>query len=1352
MDNQTVKRILKYYPAGLDVKHIKRIFDSLNKDISLSDLGYILDLETVTKLESENKDPIVVLPEYESMPKDPTEVKITWFKNTSTSVRFPSDKKRVGFKHEYYKINCGTVKDLLENGYRKGYQCLSGGFYRSLDPLHKYDYVLRVATNLVSHQLYCLEIDDYHEGITCIEDVVDQIDFVRENAFAVAESVTGKCKFDVDGIQKPGVKFRIFFLFEEPYYFTPPYAGSLLEKLIIATEIATGLKTDRSGSNPTNGFMGRQNAEVIYLNNFVNVEILYEYRDQLLEVLDREREERQSNINFDPDADLDMKYIENQGTGCLPCPFQFHENDSWETVGSRNNQNATVVSYKDHHIALFCHKCKNGARYTYEGKRIRKNQEVAPRKKSGRVVTQPDYDPGPSWRSWTPELIQLARSIGIPIDASYVNGEPEITMSPSTQWELCKGLDLPKRRLWYRKPEMCDECDHDDLFKCIDLQEKSTYKYCMNCHQETRIDTLLLQELRRKAPNSIHVRIEEGYLSDNQEFQELELWKPGHITHIASPVRVGKSTAIALKQKEFSTQGFIGIIANPRTALVEAQTPSLNQFCETPSGYGQFHGNAYKEDRFIGSIGALCTISSLGKALSAEGGDPDNTLLAIDEIDFCWDLLNTVTDEKSAISIKESIKTLIQKQGIVLLGQTENYLNLEALCHELEVNPETHLTVFSNEVSPLDIQSTIKTIESEESVKKLSVASVIRDSIEDLEKGRTVLVFASGRVDCKVIAQELKPHLPPNEEPLIYTKYTKYGDRQRKFLENGKLTDTRLLVASPAIDVGVSIQHEDAVTRIVVSQNPKFLSGVHSIFQKTARNRKKGSVYIYSPKFKNAIPVSVSDSEFFKRKYTDTIDVEAAESGQYIVLRQARQEALNELFVEQSSDYYRYHLEVAGYTVTSEPDTLEPLKVLDYLKGIYNEVHESEKAYLDMAKSIIKNRSALTSYDLHRKQLENKFTLIPEEPMAHEMARSALQSIGWDGEVESLGRFSNSDLEVATLYCDLRIDEKSAKKKIYSYLAIHYPFYVEAYMQKQLEWLKDESQTIDRVSNYTIVNQFTRELLISIGNRPIPESELDDRLYAAFNTKYEGRSFADLMKKGSLGSAIAKKSRFLSFGKSHVSNRDELRFIREFLLDYYSVKLCRFNGYYKTEPNEQFETIAKLAEVFRRNKETFNHIDHENQFDRGQNMINKESWASIYAKELDQARSAKANGASLNDMENLTGLPKWFIQEHSRSVRKNQVKKDRAKELRDQNKTATEISHILGVTQSTAKKYAEIPTRRNTGEVLMELITNGANTVKLIASKSDLKVETIRTNLRKLVSENLIEESREGRSKIYRLL
>ena len=1325
-----ITQLLEYYPGGLNVDQIRSTLSVAG--INVPNLEEIVSQVAVQKHDGDYKNPQMVLEKYKGHHPDPTKTKITWWKNTGIQIKQASDKEKFHhYGHFGLKIQCGTVRDMIENGYRKGFQCLSGGFFKCKDPKDPSKYVVRTASTFASQELYVLDIDEYHEGITCIQDAVDQNEFIRNNAFAVIESVTGKTEFEVDGEMKPGVKFRIFFLLPGSQAFYPPYRSSRIFEIISVTRLATGLNVDQAGSNPTNGFMGRMGAEVIYLNNFVDIPTIAGFKSQLLEEQNQITKERRENIDFDENADIDKRYIDQQDQGNLPCPFIEHEHDGWELVGT-SGKNSTTVYFNHDHISLYCHKCKHGINYDYDGKRIKykKNSKSNPE--------PPTYDQMPSWNSWTPELIQLSESIGIPINATFTeDGEPKISIDPKKNW---KGFDehkFPKRRLYYKEFSTCSHCNKAEMIKCIDLQEKATYKYCIGCKTDERVDTFLLQELRRSATNHVHVSIEDGYLSDNEEFQNLDLWKPGHITHIASPVRVGKSTAIALRQKELASEGFKGIIANPRTALVEAQAPSLNRFCEDSNAYGQFHGNAHIDNKFIGSVGALCTISSLDKVFD-EVHYSSKILLAIDEVDFSWDLLNTITNKSKSVSIKNRIKKLIEEQGIVLMGQTENYLNLEALCLELGIDPNTNLTVFSNEVQPLGIKATIKNVESDNSIKKAVVGLTIQDSIHDLKDGKTVLIFASGRVDCKVIAQELKPYLDEGEEPLVYTKYTKYGSRQRNFLKNGYLTDTRLLVASPAIDVGVSIQQEDAVTRIAVSQNPKFASGVHSIYQKTARNRRKGDIFIYNPAFQNAIPVSVSDSEFFKQKYAETISPEQADSDKFITLRHARFESLNEISAEQSIDYYKYNLEIAGYSIETETDKSFSVKDLEDLKVVYHEIYEDERQFVDMAKSIIINNEVLTSYELQRRMKENKLDQIPQEPMAHELAIDALKCVGWDGTPNTLDLITDDQRKIASEFCDISSDYKSTIKKIYGYLAVHYPTYIDTYMDKQIKDLEEKYQSIDRVINYRLTNMLTRTLLEKIGRNPISESDLQKVLSKVFNIRYNGRPLSDLAKKGDFGSTIAKKVRFLKLGTKSRFGDIEMQFIKEFLSDHYSVNLKRFNGTYKLHYDSEFETIAQLAEEFRQQKELFEEVDHKSIQKTGTDLIDPRDWNEIYSHKIDQANKMKADGIPMTQIEKQIGLPKWFLREYCQKTVKGESVKKQAIELRYKGKSASEISRTLKISDNMARKYVANITIK---DIILHLIKGGNNTINLMISNSSLKKTTLRKHLKGMVDDKLIRTS-----------
>lgn len=103
--------------------------------------------------------------------------------------------------------------------------------------------------------------------------------------------------------------------------------------------------------------------------------------------------------------------------------------------------------------------------------------------------------------------------------------------------------------------------------------------------------------------------------------------------------------------------------------------------------YGLFCQGVDRAYKVIGTHGAIATISSLPQVLELLGEDAGAEIfLAIDEVDFGVGLMNASLMK----SLKQDNKTLLQQclrsNGIVVAGQTESTLALEAFARELGIS------------------------------------------------------------------------------------------------------------------------------------------------------------------------------------------------------------------------------------------------------------------------------------------------------------------------------------------------------------------------------------------------------------------------------------------------------------------------------------------------------------------------------------------------------------------------------------------------------------------------------------------------------------------------------------------
>ena len=292
-----------------------------------------------------------------------------------------------------------------------------------------------------------------------------------------------------------------------------------------------------------------------------------------------------------------------------------------------------------------------------------------------------------SFRHFTPEENTVIRTfLHEDPDAGWIESIPAwITkyekLHPLTGEFALNGqpAEVEKRRVWHSQFTRCDECGGITA-KWIDRYHLTSGKYCNDCHKDYPIGSYLEYELNRKLPNAIISNNDATYLGEDPEFADFRLWEPGTLTYLGAAMGTGKSTEIYSEMARLAQQGIgKGIIAVPRISLARF----LAHYLQGRDGYrawGLWHEGVPSGNKFIGHAGAICCLPSLPAVLAEADGA--KVYIAIDEIDFAYNLLSlTITQ---ATRVKQILRRALQETGLVVAGQTESTLALEAFAEEIE--------------------------------------------------------------------------------------------------------------------------------------------------------------------------------------------------------------------------------------------------------------------------------------------------------------------------------------------------------------------------------------------------------------------------------------------------------------------------------------------------------------------------------------------------------------------------------------------------------------------------------------------------------------------------------------------
>ena len=466
-----------------------------------------------------------------------------------------------------------------------------------------------------------------------------------------------------------------------------------------------------------------------------------------------------------------------------------------------------------------------------------------------------------SFRHWTEEeRIVVKEILGVSPDAGWNEGIPAFATRYENLYPITGEFALngqptavEKRRVWSTQFGECEKCG-DITADWIDRHLLTAGRYCNSCHADTPLGSYLEWELARKLPNSI-VSNYQGFLGDDPEFEDFRLWEPQMLTHLGAGMSTGKSTEIYKAIVALAMQKLgIGIIASPRISLARFLAHQLRKR-HGNRAWGLWHEGSGNSEQFIGTYGAIVCLPSLARAVSeayANGLDASSLYVAIDEVDFGYSLLSLAVHQAAAV--KKSLLDIFMATGLVVSGQTESTLALEAFASELGCE---NLQGFYNTAPPADGIVEMRKYPAIEGKNALVLAGAI-ESIETalVSDEFNVYVFCSSRRDSDIIAERFAEYAP-----VCYNAYTKGDPRCDAVLKNQRLPDgSRLFIGTSAAGVGISILDPKAKTIIVAGLNHGS-RGTSMLVQKAVRDRGRRGVELHHTDYNSALPIRPRETE-----------------------------------------------------------------------------------------------------------------------------------------------------------------------------------------------------------------------------------------------------------------------------------------------------------------------------------------------------------------------------------------------------------------------------------------------------------------------------------------------------------
>lgn len=1005
-------------------------------------------------------------------------------------------------------------------------------------------------------------------------------------------------------------------------------------------------------------------------------------------------------------------------------------------------------------------------------------------------VPEPEYPPHKRFQR-TPELrIVSNHAFGISSDSGWQTG-------------------LTHRRLSApNDPKSCSHCGGDTTPE-IDFGTLEGFFSCGDCGDSPAL-SYLGYELNRKPDDSIFSDFQ-GYVGDDPLLTEESLWNCG-IFHLGAPMGRGKTTLVYKRAREAAESGALTIILVPRISLAQAVHAELRE--DTTLGWSlHYEGSERskpKSDKWrIGNLGAVATIGMLPHLLQVIKRRREESTVRIffDEIDFTSSLILSDIFKKMSAEIKETLKAIIEAQGIVTAGQTASTLALEAIAKELNAP----LRGYYLSPRPANQTATLHIIDSHsiDHPKNRLTRAVIEKIQDVLDRGKNAYVFADERRFCQIVAS-LFP-----DETVVYDAYHRDSPEAKEMLRLKRLPDgKRIFVSSNAVDVGISIEDENAETVVVSLLNPLTAGGYDSVVQRAMRNRRKPPLTIYLLNYQNSLPLAPDKATDFYLHYAQHLSTDGEDLPQSLAELIGIEDAMNSLVDNQPETFIKHHLSQAGFSVATTPLALEQFD-FESVQRIRKEIREAEDAaVINFANDILDAKAVLTESEIRQRDWESQQPA-PVNQRAYERANASLQACGWNGKVDRfvdeentmpqdpVQAFENAGVthemwQTAREAVGLNPEKIERWKR--GYISIHYP---EA-ARKQLE--ESRGDEFHHRPNDLFIGAFLKALLERLPREPAQMEAIGRALIDAAQVKFGFNTFSDLMKKGGASPTIGKRVIRLDLGRDAIPTEAHLHFVHRFLSEHYPARISKNGDLYQLAQPQNMDEFELFKQVVRCHiKHRHPDIDPDDPDDPD---LTPPPAADPFYREKAAVLEGRRNGESCRGLAVKVGMSKSWIDKHTQGVEKGDKKaetKTQAVQMRGAGMTFEQIARQLEIPRSTVHGWMSYPsgfvhensykgpytrnsvdktgcsqeslnplqTRATTAfeadsapppvkpisetasrsvkpisETILGLLASGKKTTKEIVQAIDAKYNSVTDELRRLVASGKIEKPRRG---VYRL-
>ena len=973
----------------------------------------------------------------------------------------------------------------------------------------------------------------------------------------------------------------------------------------------------------------------------------------------------------------------------LPCPFSFHEHDDWNAVetaldhrdlqNNSGNNGTSVQKHTNGDITLFCFKCQTRQQFisiqplnhTIEEERraIERAIEQAP----------PPQDPSrPSYPHFSVEQKRLVRDDGLNPMAGYHESNGEYIPTWIPKYEKLSPLlggnaftlngqpqETEVHRVWNTTPQICPHCDTHTALYWIDRFRYRTGFYCDTCHSDTPINSLLRFELDRKLPNH-YTSTHDGYVANDPYWNTTPLWEPGQITFLAAAMNSGKTTFGNNKGIELAQEhnGHF-ILCVPRVSLAKEQHHKLTQRYGEGS-FGLFHEGSKKS---VGRLGAVCTLSSLQIVFGFEDyrtGDTydiENAWIFIDEADYSYKLLNLLSQVSK--NTKNLLEIALHTNGLVIAEQTEWTASIETFAAELETDQTLG---YYKPVKPHKTETEIVVYPNVEGKNAWALSELIEYIQEILDTDKHAYVFCARRRDVSVLYEIFFEH-----HPLTYTAYSKNTERAERFLEDGKLTDSNIFLATSAAAVGISIIDPKAHTAILGGHIHGHLNCA-DIVQERVRDRLQNAGRIFLPTYQTAFPVAQTDTtavsryEAKKKRIAADIDPRDLKNADKL----ASSYALNSLAEDDPITYITHHLEnIAGFNINLIKPNPPCEQAIQRVRDVTKQTEQDEKSatkkvaldvFEDELERLLERLATLEYAAPHLKTTSEARNMYATEytVLGNKKSAEIACLIGFD-DLSDINRGSREnpvpfdwlpkDLELATQLIQAGVDANKWNQRFFGYLATRNTLISDEHWEIALE----SGNELSALRDYAFIGELVRLIINTTAGKKYDTEILTAELTQILNTLTNdgSRTYLAEIQNGAIGLKTWRKARYLNISTS------PLEFCIELTETFYPCLWKKYRDQISVHNDAKLDLFAKALNTFLYHKRSPEMHDLDAAFGGTDKIVDVKPFPEVEDPEkrfYANVRKLFIDGKSIDEIIEITGLGKAKIYDITNDLRVSEKK------------------------------------------------------------------------------------------------